>query len=62
VRIRAAIAGLAQDPRPPGVKKLQGEVALWRIRIGSYRVVYSIDDAAHTVTVVKVADRRDVYR
>ncbi len=61
-RIRAAIGGLADEPRPSGVKKLQGEPVLWSIRVGSFRVVYSIDDAARTVTIVKVADRRDVYR
>ena len=61
-RIRTAIADLSQDPRPPGVKKLHGEPVLWRIRVGSYRVVYSIDDSTRMVTVVKVADRRDVYR
>ncbi len=61
-RIRLAIVALSQGPRPPGVKKLHGEPVLWRIRVGSYRVVYSIDDSARTVTVVKVADRRDVYR
>lgn len=62
-RVRAAIAALADDPRPPGCKKLVGEEpVLWRIRVGSYRVVYAIDDGAKTVTVLKVGHRRQVYR
>lgn len=61
-RLLPAIADLANDPRPPGVKKLSGEGELYRLRVGDYRVVYGIDDAAQTVTVVKVGDRREVYR
>lgn len=43
-RILPAIAALADDPRPPGVKRLKGASDLWRIRIGDYRVVYTIED------------------
>jgi mRNA interferase RelE/StbE len=38
------IEGLAQDPRPPKSKKLIGSVNSWRIRLGDYRVLYSIFD------------------
>ncbi len=61
-RVRAAIAALADDPRPSGCKKLKAESALWRIRVGDYRVVYTIDDAARVITITKVGHRRDVYR
>ena len=61
-RARAAIAALVHDPRPPGCKKLKAETQLWRIRVGDYRVVYTIDDATRVVTVVKVGHRRNVYR
>ncbi len=57
-----AIVALAVEPRPTGVKKLVGGGSDWRVRIGEYRIVYSIDDAAGTVTVFRVAHRRDVYR
>ena len=60
-RVRDAIGGLAQDPRPPGCLKLTGRDG-WRIRIGDYRVVYEIDDSGRTVTVLHVGHRRDVYR
>ncbi|MFH0913954.1 MAG: type II toxin-antitoxin system RelE/ParE family toxin [Chloroflexota bacterium] len=57
-----AIDRLAETPRPSGCKKLRG-TELWRFRIGRYRVVYTIDDEARLVTVVKVALRReDTYK
>lgn len=59
-RILAAILDLEQNPRPPGSKKLSGREG-WRIREGDYRVIYEIDDAARTVTVLRVRHRRDVY-
>jgi mRNA interferase RelE/StbE len=60
-RIRAAIRALAEEPRPPGCRKLTGREG-WRIRIGDYRVLYEIEDTPKTVTVVQVGHRRDVYR
>ena len=55
------ILALADDPRPHGSQKLAGEDK-YRIRQGDYRVVYTIEDAIVTVTVVRVAHRSDVYR
>jgi mRNA interferase RelE/StbE len=55
------IQALATDPRPTGSQKLSGEDK-YRIRQGSYRVVYTIEEAIVTVTVVGVAHRSDVYR
>ncbi|MCL5999225.1 MAG: type II toxin-antitoxin system RelE/ParE family toxin [Chloroflexi bacterium] len=60
-RIVQAIDTLAVDPRRPGVEKLQGRDA-HRLRVGDYRVVYTIGDAVRIVTVVQVAHRREVYR
>jgi mRNA interferase RelE/StbE len=60
-RVLDAIHALADDPRPPGCVKLSN-ADLWRIRIGSYRVLYAIDDAARMVAIVRVAHRREVYR
>lgn len=61
-RILASIAELGTDPRPKGCKKLTGEQSAWRIRIGDYRVLYEIQDNVLTVTVVRVAHRREVYK
>lgn len=61
-RVVDAIRDLADDPRPAGATKLTGEQTAWRIRIGTYRVIYEIEDAALIVTVVRAAHRRDVYR
>jgi len=61
-RVISKIDGLARDPRPSGSRKLQGEQNLWRIRIGDYRVVYSIDDRQRIVDIVRIRHRRDVYR
>ena len=61
-RISAAITGLKQTPRPDGVKKLKGKQAgLYRIRISSYRVIYSINDKVLHVVVVWVGQRGGAY-
>ena len=60
-RIIRRIGQLANDPRPPGSKKLSGHDK-YRIRQGSYRIVYSIADSELIVVVVKVGHRKDVYR
>ncbi|MBV9788275.1 MAG: type II toxin-antitoxin system RelE/ParE family toxin [Chloroflexi bacterium] len=60
-RVLAAIDALAATPRPAGCVKLTGS-EFWRIRVGQYRVVYAIKDTELIVTVVKVGNRRDVYR
>ena len=60
-RILTAIRGLASDPRPPQAKKLSGQDR-YRLRQGNYRILYSIEDVRLIVCVVKVGDRRDVYR
>jgi mRNA interferase RelE/StbE len=61
-RIIARIRALGREARPHGFEKLSGQAELYRIRVGSYRVVYSIDDSAAQVHVVKVGHRKDVYR
>ncbi|MDQ6755191.1 MAG: type II toxin-antitoxin system RelE/ParE family toxin [Actinomycetota bacterium] len=61
-RILASIAALRTDPRPKGCKKLTGEQGAWRIRIGDYRMLYEFQDNVLTVTAVRVAHRRDVYK
>jgi mRNA interferase RelE/StbE len=61
-RILARIEGLASNPRPPGCVKLQGADDLWRIRVGDYRVIYSIDDDARIVDISAVRHRSDAHR
>ncbi|AOS84197.1 plasmid stabilization protein [Chlorobaculum limnaeum] len=60
-RIIDSIRSLAEKPRPTGSKKLSGRQA-WRIRIGSYRVIYEIQDSELIILVVTVGHRREVYR
>ncbi len=60
-RILSAIELLADDPRPPGTKKLSGQER-YRLRQGNYRILYEIEDDRLIVCVVRVGDRREVYR
>jgi mRNA interferase RelE/StbE len=60
-KILSRIASLSQEPRPLGVEKLSDQEK-YRIRQGNYRVVYSIQDNQLTVWIVKVGNRKDVYR
>ena len=59
-RVQGAIALLAQDPRPPGARALQGRPGL-RVRVGDYRIVYTVKDDVLLVVVVRLGHRRDVY-
>lgn len=61
-KVKDAIVALSNNPRPTGCKKLSGSSNDYRIRVGIYRVVYNISDNILTVTVIKVAHRKDVYR
>jgi len=60
-RLLPRIRELTQDPRHAGCKKLHGYKDRWRIRLGNYRVVYTIDDGRKTVDITRVAHRKDAY-
>jgi mRNA interferase RelE/StbE len=60
--VAAALVTLASNPRPPGAVKLAGTLDLWRIRVRNYRVIYTVASEELIVTVVKIGDRKDVYR
>ena len=60
-RVIRRIGQVASDPRPSGAKKLSGHHR-YRIRQGSYRIVYGIEDKELVVVIVKVGHRKDVYR
>jgi mRNA interferase RelE/StbE len=61
-RIFPKIKALGIDPRPSGCKKLIGGSNTWRIRIGDYRVVYTIEDEIKKIEVTRIAHRREVYQ
>lgn len=61
-RVLARLSELKDEPRPPGVTKLQGDEDLYRARVGSYRIVYAISDRKLLVLVVRVRHRGAVYR
>ena len=60
-RLHGAIALLAEDPRPPASRPLTGRPG-YRVRVGDYRVIYTIDDGVLLIVVVTVGHRREVYR
>ena len=61
-RVVERIQALAANPRPHGCEKLSGKHPRYRIRQGPFRILYEIKDDELVVYVVKVADRRDVYK
>jgi len=60
-RILGRIKSLSENPRPAGCEKLTDEEK-YRLRQGRYRIIYSIQDDQLTVWVVKIGQRKDVYR
>jgi mRNA interferase RelE/StbE len=62
LRLREAIDGLAENPRPPDYVKLKGNDEVYRVRVGDYRVIYQIQDAVLIVVVVEIGHRREIYR
>ncbi len=61
-RVDASILALAGNPYPPGAKKLTGSKGLYRVRVGDYRVVYSVEHARLIVLVVRIGHRLEIYR
>jgi len=60
-RLAPHISNLSDGPRPPGSKKLKGTDG-YRLRVGDYRILYEIQQAASRVLIVKVAHRKEAYR
>ena len=61
-RVLIAIEKLASDPRPTGCIKLTGSQNEWRIRVGHWRILYTIDDRANIVDIAAIRHRSDAYR
>jgi mRNA interferase RelE/StbE len=61
-RVFPRIEALAQNPRPPSCRKIQGYENLWRIRVGDYRVIYQVFDDELVVDIVTVRHRDHAYR
>ncbi|OYD96773.1 type II toxin-antitoxin system mRNA interferase toxin, RelE/StbE family [Nostoc sp. 'Peltigera membranacea cyanobiont' 210A] len=61
-RIQTKINDLAIEPRPNGVKKLQGDDNSYRVRVGDYRVIYELNDDVLIVTVIKIGHRSEIYK
>ena len=59
-RLRGAITLLAEDPRPPASRQLRGRPG-WRVRVGDYRIIYTIDDGLLVVAVIAIGHRREAY-
>ena len=59
--LRDTIDSLAKNPRPAGCKKLIGADNQYRIRVGTYRILYTVEDNILIITVVKVTHRKDAY-
>ena len=61
-RIARRIDSLAENPYPPGIRKVEGEDELYRLRVGDYRVLYQVQGKVLLVLIVGIGHRREVYR
>jgi mRNA interferase RelE/StbE len=61
-RIIHGIEQLSENPRPEGIKKLSGYKDYYRLRVGDYRIVYSIRDVILMILIIKIAPRKNVYQ
>ena len=60
--VKKAIDKLDKEPRPSSAKKLSGSKDGYRVRVGDYRILYTIDDQRKVVTIYRIRHRREVYR
>ncbi|MBI4590826.1 MAG: type II toxin-antitoxin system RelE/ParE family toxin [Candidatus Rokubacteria bacterium] len=61
-QIARKIDALRENPRPAGVKLLHAEKRFYRLRVGDYRVIYSIEGKRLVILVIKIGHRKDIYR
>lgn len=60
-RIIATLLSLKDEPRPHGIKTLEGVKGAYRIRVGDYRIIFTIRDNILLVLVMTIGDRKEVY-
>ena len=61
-RIKRRIDSLAENPHPSGIKKIEGEDDLYRLRVGDYRILYQVKEKILLILIVGIGHRRDIYR
>ncbi len=61
-RIIRVVEDLSSDPHPTGCRKLQGSEHLYRVRVGNYRVVYSVENEVLLIEIIRVGHRKEIYR
>ena len=62
LKVHSKITSLSKNPRPSGVVKLVSYDNLWRVRVGNYRIIYTIEDKIKVVDVREVVNRKDAYK
>jgi len=62
IRLLRTIQRLAEEPRPKGCRKLRGYVDVYRLRVGTYRILYRVENHRLVVLVLKIGHRKDIYR
>ncbi len=60
-RVLNSIRSLASDARPSGCRKLVGAADRWRLRIGDYRIIYSVDDNKRVIEIIAARHRSKAY-
>ena len=61
-KVIGAIKGLEFDPYPAGCRKLSGESRTYRIRVSHYRIIYEVFEKRILIKVLKIGNRKDIYR
>lgn len=61
-RVVGKILLLAEDPFPPGTRKLTGYDDVYRVRVGRYRILYSVSRHRLVIVILKIGHRKDAYR
>lgn len=61
-RIIKAVESLSINPHPTGSRKLQGSEHLYRVRLGDYRIVYSVENKILLIEIIRIGHRKDIYR
>ena len=62
LKILKVIESLAENPYPHGTKKLQGTEHTYRLRIGDYRIIYSVESSILLIEVIRIGHRKEVYK